>query len=48
MQFDCTDEDVSLSVVATDPDGDKLTYRYTVSGGTTIGQGALVKWNASD
>jgi len=47
-QFDCTGEDVSLSVVATDPDGDKLTYRYTVSGGTTMGQGASVKWILKD
>lgn len=47
-QLDCTAEDVLLTVMATDPDGDKLTYRYTVSGGTIAGQGPSVKWSLKD
>jgi hypothetical protein len=45
IQYDCTAEDASLTVVATDPDGDYLTYRYRVSGGTITGQGSSVRWN---
>ena len=45
VQFDCTAEDVSLRVVATDPDGDYLKYRYVVSDGTITGQGSSVRWN---
>lgn len=33
-----------VSVTATDPDGDKLTYSYSVSGGSISGSGANVIW----
>jgi hypothetical protein len=37
---------VSVSVVATDPDNDALTYAYTVTGGAITGSGASVSWTA--
>ena len=33
-----------ITVLATDPDGDALTYTYGISGGTTTGAGASVTW----
>jgi hypothetical protein len=37
----------TVSVTATDPDGDALTYSYTVSGGSIIGNGASATWTAA-
>lgn len=37
---------INVSVSAIDPDGDKLTYTYTVSGGTISSAGANVIWTA--
>jgi hypothetical protein len=48
IQIGCTSEDVLLTVVASDPDGDKLTYRYSVSGGTIIGEGSSARWTLKD
>jgi len=36
----------NVSVSASDPDGDKLTYTYSVSGGTISGAGADVQWTS--
>jgi hypothetical protein len=33
---------------ATDPDGDKLSYNWSVSGGAITGEGATVNWAAPD
>ncbi len=33
---------------AEDPDGDELSYEWTVSGGEVSGSGAVVNWTASD
>lgn len=38
---------VSVSTTASDPEGDVLTYNYTVSGGRIIGSGANVQWDLS-
>lgn len=40
--------DATVSVYATDPDGDDLTYEYTSSGGTISGTGSSVIWTAPD
>ena len=37
---------VTVSVTATDSDGDALTYFYSVSGGTIVGNGATATWTA--
>jgi hypothetical protein len=37
---------VQISVIATDPENDPLTYKYDVTGGTISGVGAVVSWNA--
>jgi hypothetical protein len=37
---------VNITVAATDPDGDPLTYAYTVTGGSISGTGASVSWTA--
>jgi hypothetical protein len=34
-----------LSTIAFDPDGDGLSYRYSVSGGKVVGAGSNVTWN---
>ncbi len=34
-----------MTTEAGDPENDVLTYNYTVSGGTIIGQGAKVVWD---
>lgn len=36
----------SITVVASDPDGDALTYSYSVTGGAITGSGASVSWTA--
>ena len=38
---------VSVSTSASDPEGDVLTYNYTVSGGRVVGTGANVQWDLS-
>ena len=38
---------VSVSTTAVDPEGDVLTYNYTVSGGRIVGSGANVEWDLS-
>jgi hypothetical protein len=35
---------VTLSVAAADPEGDDLTYNYSVSVGEILGQGTIVTW----
>jgi len=37
---------VSITVTATDPENDPLTYGYTVTGGAITGSGASVSWTA--
>jgi uncharacterized protein (TIGR02145 family) len=37
---------VTVSVAASDPNGDALTYAYTVSGGAISGSGASATWTA--
>jgi len=39
---------IDVSPVAKDPEGDVLTYQYTVSGGKIVGTGAKVQWDLSD
>lgn len=42
----CSDDMTSsVATTAVDPEGDVLTYNYTVSGGRIIGQGANVSWD---
>lgn len=36
----------TVTVTASDPDGDALTYTYIVSGGSIIGNGATATWTA--
>jgi hypothetical protein len=36
---------VGVTVTAQDPEGDTLTYNYTISGGRIVGTGAKVSWN---
>jgi hypothetical protein len=36
---------VGVAVRAQDPEGDVLTYNYTISGGRIVGTGAKVSWN---
>lgn len=38
---------VNVSTTAVDPEGDVLTYNYTVSGGRIVGEGANVQWDLS-
>lgn len=37
----------TVTVTASDPDGDALTYAYTVSGGSIVGTGASASWTAA-
>ena len=39
------DRKISVKAVAVDPEGDVLTYQYTVSGGKIIGTGPEVLWD---
>ena len=39
-------DEVTINIVANDPDGDKLSYEYEVSGGTITGSGSMVRWTA--
>lgn len=42
----CADDfSVNVATTAFDPEGDVLTYNYTVSGGRIVGQGANVTWD---
>lgn len=44
----CNDgSNLSVSTTASDPEGDVLTYNYTVSGGRIVGQGANVNWDVA-
>jgi hypothetical protein len=36
---------LNLATDASDPDGDTLLYRYSVTGGKTIGEGSNVSWD---
>jgi hypothetical protein len=38
---------VGVKLTAADPEGDVLTYNYTVSGGRIVGTGANVFWDLS-
>jgi Big-like domain-containing protein len=40
--------EVDLFVNATDPDGDKLLFKYSTTDGTISGKGNLVVWNLRD
>jgi hypothetical protein len=44
----CTKLDTSVHVDARDPDGDRLTYRYEVTGGIIVGDGPSVVWSLKD
>ncbi len=45
----CADDfSVNVATTAVDPEGDVLTYNYTVSGGRIVGQGANVTWDLTD
>ena len=39
---------VSLAVTASDPENDKLTYQYSVTGGQIFGSGSSVSWKLGD
>jgi PGF-CTERM protein len=41
-------EETTISVVASDPDGDDLTYHYDPVGGTISGEGSSVIWQAPE
>jgi len=41
---DCNRPDTRLSVIASDPDGDKLRYRYECTAGKVVGTGSEVTW----
>ncbi len=42
----CSDDmAANVTTTAVDPEGDVLTYNYTVSGGRIVGQGANVSWD---
>jgi hypothetical protein len=38
---------INVSTTAVDPEGDVLTYQYTVSGGRIVGTGPTVSWDLS-
>ena len=39
---------VMVKTTANDPEGDVLTYKYTISGGRIVGAGATVSWDVND
>jgi hypothetical protein len=39
---------VDLFVIATDPDGDKLVFKYATTDGTISGKGNVVVWDLQD
>jgi hypothetical protein len=39
---------VLLNVIATDPDGDELTYEYEVSMGSIVNSGSIVSWRVDE
>lgn len=39
---------VAINVIASDPDGDKLTYEYEFSAGEIVGSSSIVTWIAPD
>jgi hypothetical protein len=41
-------EPVAIECVASDPDGDELSYHWTATGGEILGQGPVVSWVAPD
>ncbi len=41
-------EDCHVACVATDPDGDVLSYKWSASGGSIYGKGPAVNWTAPD
>jgi hypothetical protein len=41
-------ESVTITVTASDPDGDTLIYHYECSAGTILGSGSEVSWEAPD
>ena len=48
-RVNCTvwNKEISVEMIASDPENDPLTYQYTVSGGKIVGQGAKVVWDLS-
>ncbi len=38
--------ELAINVIASDPDGDPLTYNYVVSAGEIVGSGSIVIWKA--
>lgn len=45
---ECNDNTtINVSTSAVDPEGDVLTYNYTVSGGRIVGSGANVEWDVA-
>ncbi len=38
--------ELAINVIASDPDGDPLTYNYVVSAGEIVGSGSIVTWKA--
>lgn len=41
------DESVSIECLASDPDGDEISYQWSANGGTISGEGSSVSWTAS-
>ena len=41
-------ESIPIGCVASDPDGDKLSFKWTATGGEISGQGSAVSWTAPE
>lgn len=41
-------ESIPIECVASDPDGDELSYKWTATGGEISGQGSVVSWTAPE
>jgi len=41
-----TDQTTTITCIASDPDGDPLTYYWTKTGGIIIGSGSTITWRA--